>query len=196
MNTSKVCRKCNTEVSKANAYTNRGSVATICKLCTLKDSKSYYAVNKQRILENVKTYQKCNRKLINKRKRTYNNEYMKNRLQTDITFKLKTRLRTRVREVLKSKNIHKSESMNKYIGCTVEYLKQHLESQFQPGMTWDNWGVNGWHIDHIIPASLASTAEELYKLCHYTNLQPLWAHDNRLKSDKIQHNQVVTNYIE
>jgi hypothetical protein len=51
-------------------------------------------------------------------------------------------------------------------------------------MTFDNHGVNGWHIDHIIPLS-AKTEEEIIKLCHYTNLQPLWAEENRAKSNKI-----------
>jgi hypothetical protein len=57
------------------------------------------------------------------------------------------------------------------------------EEKFTEGMSWDN--KNEWHIDHIIPLSSAQTEEELYKLCHYTNLQPLWAEDNLRKSNKI-----------
>ena len=56
-------------------------------------------------------------------------------------------------------------------------------------MNWDNHGE--WHIDHIIPLSSANTEEELIKLCHYTNLQPLWAEDNLSKSDKIIEQQTL-----
>ena len=70
-----------------------------------------------------------------------------------------------------------------YIGCSLEELKLHLEKQFKPGMTWENHGE--WHIDHIIPLASAKTEEDLYKLNHYTNLQPLWAIDNLKKSNKI-----------
>ena len=51
-------------------------------------------------------------------------------------------------------------------------------------MTWENHGHGGWHIDHIIPLDSALSEEELYKLCHYTNLQPLWAKDNIRKGNK------------
>jgi len=52
-------------------------------------------------------------------------------------------------------------------------------------MSWENYGRNGWHVDHIIPLSSAKTEEEIYKLCHYTNLQPLWEVDNIKKGNKI-----------
>ena len=71
------------------------------------------------------------------------------------------------------------------IGCSKEFLKEHLEKQFTDGMTWENYGFYGWHIDHIIPLSSGKNEDEIYKLCHYTNLQPLWWFDNLSKGSKI-----------
>jgi hypothetical protein len=69
------------------------------------------------------------------------------------------------------------------VGCTQEFLKEYIENKFVDGMTWENQGE--WHIDHRIPLSSANSEDEIYKLCHYTNLQPLWGEDNRIKSNKI-----------
>jgi len=69
------------------------------------------------------------------------------------------------------------------LGCTPQELKEHLEKQFVEGMTWENRGE--WHIDHIIPLSSAKNEDEVYRLCHFTNLQPLWALDNLKKSNKL-----------
>ena len=86
-------------------------------------------------------------------------------------------------EFLKVKNIRKKNKTFEIVGCTPEFLKEHLEKQFVDGMTWENRGE--WHIDHKIPLSSAKTEEELYKLCHYANLQPLWAEENLKKGNKI-----------
>jgi hypothetical protein len=82
-------------------------------------------------------------------------------------------------------NITKKNKTFDIVGCTPEFLKEHIEKQFKEGMSWDNYGFYGWHIDHIIPLSSAKTDEELYKLCHYSNLQPLWANENLSKGSKI-----------
>jgi hypothetical protein len=81
-----------------------------------------------------------------------------------------------------TKNKHRD-----YMGCSISYYKDYLESKFQEGMTWKNYGVNGWHIDHIIPCSAfdLTDPEEVKKCFHYTNTQPLWAKDNRKKSNTI-----------
>ena len=71
------------------------------------------------------------------------------------------------------------------LGCTPLQLKEHLESKFTGNMTWENYGFYGWHIDHIIPLSSAKDEDGLKKLCHYTNLQPLWCKDNLSKGSKI-----------
>lgn len=69
------------------------------------------------------------------------------------------------------------------LGCDYQTAFKHIESRFKQGMSWDNFGE--WHIDHIIPLASAKTEIELIELCHYTNLQPLWAEENRSKGDKI-----------
>jgi hypothetical protein len=92
--------------------------------------------------------------------------------------------RARTRLFLNSKNIKKKNNTFEIVGCSPEFLKEYLEKQFTEGMNWDLFGKH-IHIDHIIPLSFAKTEEEAYKLCHYTNLQPLWAEDNLKKSNKI-----------
>jgi hypothetical protein len=71
------------------------------------------------------------------------------------------------------------------IGCSPAELKLHIESNFVDGMSWDNYGFRGWHIDHIVPLSSAKTKDEAVSLNHYTNLQPLWGVDNMKKGKKI-----------
>lgn len=101
-----------------------------------------------------------------------------------IEYKLKHRLRCRLWQALK--NNHKIGSAVKDLGCSIEYLKEYLELQFEDGMSWNNYGRNGWEIDHIQPLSVfdLTNPEELKKACHYTNLQPLWKIDNIIKSNK------------
>ena len=71
----------------------------------------------------------------------------------------------------------------KDLGCTIKELKIYLESKFQPGMTWENHGRFGWHIDHEVPLSSfdLTDREQFLKACHYTNLQPLWWNENLSK---------------
>ena len=85
--------------------------------------------------------------------------------------------------MLALKGAVKAGSSVQDLGCTVEELKAHIESQFKDGMTWSNHGVDGWHIDHIVPlASFDLTnRDQFLKAVNYTNLQPLWAFDNLSK---------------
>ena len=75
----------------------------------------------------------------------------------------------------------KSKRTQEIVGCTFEELKIYIENQFTEGMSWDNYGIDGWHVDHIKPLAVANSQEEIISLNHYTNLQPLWALDNLKK---------------
>ncbi len=107
------------------------------------------------------------------------------RYKNDPVYRMKANARSRVLNVLRSKGMHKVKSTQAMLGCTSLFLKEHIENQFLPGMSWDNMSYSGWHIDHIIPISLAKTHEEIISLSHYTNLRPLWAKDNFKKSNKV-----------
>ena len=133
--------------------------------------KEYYQNNK----EKFKRYRENNKEKINERMR----KYKKDRKKTDPLFKLTCNLKTRTSLAFKNKNWIKNGGSEQLLGIDYERCKLHLERQFTNGMSWDNYG--DWHIDHIIPLSSATTEVELRKLCHYTNLQPLWAYDNMSK---------------
>jgi hypothetical protein len=147
-------------------------------------NKIYYHTNKEIVLKKQKKYQKNNKEKINNQ----SNIYAYNRKKTDPLFKLKCNLRIRICNAIKNKNYIKSKSTLEMLGCDLHTVKAHLEKQFTKGMTWANHGE--WHIDHIIPYASAKTEDELIKLFHYTNLQPLWAADNIIKSDKIIEKQL------
>ena len=100
-------------------------------------------------------------------------------------------IRASVSRILKNNTKHGHTI--ELLGCSVEYLRHHLENQFTEGMAWDNYGRSGWHIDHIIPLSYfdMSDPEQQRRAWHYTNLRPMWAGDNIRKSNKIIEVQLI-----
>jgi hypothetical protein len=156
--------------------------------------KSYYKENKQKIDNRQKDYDNNNKDKISERKNKQKYKYTRNpNYHNTLKARLSRSLRSRVRGVLRNKK--RPCSAVKDLGCTIEELKQHLESKFQEGMSWDNWGTHGWHIDHIVPLSSfdLTDRDQFVKACHYTNLQPLWAKDNLSKGSKvaIEYNNMV-----
>jgi len=146
--------------------------------------KTWYEKNKEEYLKKCSEYGKLNRDRDRDRERV--RKY--NSYQKDAKFKIESNLRSRITQALIKQDTTKKETFLKLVGCDMETLKNHLESKFLDGMTWENKGRHGWHIDHIIPVSgLDLTIEEnIVKICHYTNLQPLWASDNIKKGNKIK----------
>jgi hypothetical protein len=191
------CRECNTKKQllyrkkhestyKIYLSKNKEKISEYLKIYNkknkeeiIKKRKTYYKENKDKILSVNKEYHKKNVNKIRVRKKNYT----KQKRSSDIMFKLKETVRKRILNFIKTKNIKKNFKTFEIIGCTPEFLIKHLEQQFSFGMSWEN--KSEWHIDHIIPLSSAKNENELYKLCHYTNLQPLWAKENIKKSNKI-----------
>lgn len=140
--------------------------------------EKYKKENPDKVKESNRKHKSKNRKAINK--------YYREKTKTDPLFKLKKNLRNRVRFVILNKKGKKTE---KILGTSFEEVKTHIESTFTDGMSWENYGAckdsncnEVWHIDHKIPLASATTEDELLKLCHYTNLQALWAIDNLTKN--------------
>ena len=212
----KKCSKCNiekelTEFSKAKA--NKDGLRGNCKSCVKECKKEYYQANKERIKEQIKEYYQANKE----RKKEYNKEhyhankeqikechkkyyqdnkekinkktleYQKVKRLKDPLYKMKGNLRTRTSIAFRNKGYNKNSKTQEMLGVNWEVCKANIERQFTKGMSWENQG--DWHIDHIIPLSSANTEQELKKLCHYSNLQPLWAVDNLMKSAKINGQQ-------
>lgn len=116
------------------------------------------------------------------------------RKATDVQYKLKKICKDRLRNAIKrlkiklNIDIQKCAKTHELLGCSIDELKKHIESQWQKNMTWNNhgFGNENWHIDHIKPcSSFDLTKPDQQKACfHYTNLQPLWQIDNLSKGDK------------
>ncbi len=195
----KICSKCleEKEIDLFNkAKTGKYGVRGDCKLCQKKDN-DIYAVN-NRILINEKSRLKYDKNYhLEYRKNNIEKRriYINNRLKNDFIFKLSSNLKNLIRITFKRNNINKNYKSNIILGCSIEDFKKHLESKFESWMTWDNYGNWGgipnelntaWDIDHIIPTSTAKSEDELIKLNHYTNLQPLCSYTNRfIKKNKI-----------
>lgn len=138
----------------------------------------YYEENKEYVIQKQKEYCKNPevRKIINKRRRE--------KIANNPQFAIACRARNRVLKALKRVGAVKSQKTMELLGCSFEFLKEHLESQFKEGMSWEN--RSSFHIDHIRPlASFDLTDPEQLKVaCHWTNLQPLPPLENIRKSDK------------
>jgi hypothetical protein len=209
----KICSKCKIEKEVCNFYILNKTTLKYrpkCKKCMLEELKIYQENNKELILKRGKNYRENNKEIIklkiieyyksnpekcNERKKyseeyrkknlKYYNDYHKNRIKNDVNFRLIKILRSGLNRIIHNNNLTKTNKTTEFLGCNVLELKNHLEFQFKEGMSWNNHGLFGWHIDHIKPLSSAKTEKELYILCHYTNLQPLWAKDNLSKGNKI-----------
>jgi len=139
---------------------------------------------KQRIWRRTKMKSSTKEKILKNQR-----EWDRKQKATNPAYKIKYNIKSRLGLLLKKQKITKRERTVDYIGCSFEEFKNHLEKQFQPGMSWEN--RTEWHIDHIIPVNYFvknfdfSDINVQKKCWHYTNLRPLWKFDNLSKGTKI-----------
>ena len=179
----------------------------MCKICRKKErednrdkiidtKKKYYLKNREEVLKRAKEYKERNKENILQKAKKYreeNKEKVKiskknsttKRFKSDGMFRMVNQLRKYVKRYFNQ--TEKSKKTYEIVGCYPIDLRKYIENKFESWMSWDNYGYGEgkWVIDHIIPLSSAKTKEELYSLCHYSNLQPLSWRDNMIKSDKV-----------
>jgi hypothetical protein len=154
----------------------------------LDKSKKFYYDNKDSKIEYQMNYWLKNKDNI----RIRNSNYVKQRRKNDITYKLSCNIKTSIYNSIKCLGYKKESKTFDILGCSFEEFKLYMESKFETWMSWDNHGLYngelnyGWDIDHITPISSAASQQEILKLNHYTNLQPLCSYTNRyIKKDNL-----------
>lgn len=164
-------------LAKAREYRERNRDAMKAR------AAAYRAANRDALNARQIQRQKDNREAFN----AYQLRYRLNRYKTDPLYALQMTCRRRILCAMQKGGYKKSTKTEALLGCSFEEFKAFLEAKFLPGMTWENRGKFGWHIDHIIPLSSAVDHDEMERLCHFTNMQPLWARDNHSKGAKLPH---------
>jgi hypothetical protein len=144
--------------------------------------ENYRKENKEKIKSKNDIYRENNKNIIKIKHR----EIIRNRRKTDNLYRLKESISKNIRMSFKRANHLKKGNTLNILGCSFVEFKTYLESLWEPWMNWDNYGkykkgeLNyGWDIDHYVPIKTAKTVEDVIKLNHYTNLQPLCSYYNR-----------------
>ena len=190
-----VCKLCIKEYNKYYRENNKEKVKQLKrewdennKEKIRETAKKYYADNKEKVNDNIKQWRKDNPERYKKATK----ERYKRRMETDPLYKFKRNVRAAIYKPLKRNGFKKNSKSHDILGCSYEEFKIHIESLWEDWMNWDNYATfdgsekSGWDIDHIIPISEGTTKEEILKLNHYTNLQPLCSYYNRyIKLDNI-----------
>lgn len=209
MTKEKTCAKCCSSYLLSEYHSDKGKkdgLSSSCKKCKKAYRASYYAKNSERLkaesmswfeankerraessrqyyLENI-DYFRASRKsrywLDPKGNTRKSSDYHLSRIKSDPLYRFQARCRTRVYQALVQTGYRKTSRAYFLIGCSKPDLAGMISAKFEPGMTWDNYGE--WHIDHKIPISSAGSQVETELLCHYLNMQPMWAGANIAKS--------------
>lgn len=188
---SKICNKCNEQKLFSEFHKHpecKYGRKAKCKNCLKKRDSDY------RLTEAY--FQSQLRYKSSKKWRDSFQKWKKKKRKEDPLFALNELISSIVKFALNKNKLKKTKRSKEILGCDIDFFKKYLESKFEPWMNWENRGLYngkenyGWDIDHIIPISQAKTIEEVYKLSHYTNLQPLCSRINRdVKRDKLDFNK-------
>ena len=184
-----LCFDCKRKREKEWYYANRGK-AVAKSVRWAKDNKKKHAARQKRYddahteekRERARIYYVKNKEEINRK----TSEYRRKREKDDPVFKVRLRLSSRIHRAIKRGS--KSSNTMSLLGCSLEELKGHLESKFQCGMTWGNYGYYGWHVDHVVPCAFfdLSDPKQQQECFHFSNLQPLWRVENMRKSSSLK----------
>ena len=195
----KLCSVCRV-LKSLGAFTRvpdkRSGFTSACNLCRNRRQRTALTHTKRKERNARETERRASdpayRELVYQRTRRWKREnrpaLMRERLKSDPTFRLNRNMSNQIRSGLKG------NKAGRPWGGTVPYdlatLRAHLEAQFQPGMTWDNYGKGGWHVDHIIPKSVFNYTKpgdiDYIRCWALDNLQPLWEADNCSKGAKLE----------
>lgn len=212
----KYCPKCKQILPLDDFHMSSNSVdgrSYSCKVCWNLRGREFHGKNKERVNAKHREYYNKNATEIIERQKAYQDArkeqtakkshqwYVNNKERVQANAKRLAEIRpdVRVRRALRARIVHalqdnyKSAKTMELIGCDIDFLRSHLESQFLEGMTWNNYGVKTrswedtwWVVDHIRPcATFDMSNPDDQKICfHWTNLQPMWWRENIVKGDK------------
>lgn len=187
---SKSCSyKCSLELRRP-VLTTESVIEKYKELKTVKDTARYFIIQDTTISNilkenNIPLYagQRKDPEVVRKQRVNKVMNYRRRRLLRDPLYKCKLRIRSLIGQVFIKMNYTKKSICTEILGTDWKGFQSHIQSKFKEGMTWENYGE--WEYDHIIPISIAKDEGEVIKLNHYTNFQPLWKEENKLKSNKI-----------
>lgn len=193
-----ICNSCENKMQKE--WRNPLSEERLLEL--KKYQKEWVQNNRDKTQNNFNKWRKNNIEIANERNRIFSRKHkqenatrINDKRAKDPIFKLGMNIRCLIRNSFNRVNnttSRKAKRTEEILGCSVESFMSYIQSKFTDGMTFENHGRYGWHIDHIKPLATSKNEEDIYKLNHYSNLQPLWAIDNLKKGSKIQANNTVT----
>lgn len=198
----KICITCKQEKENYEFHKNpygKDGLRNECKYCISIKQKNYHILNKEKnnlksnnyyientseVLRKSKVYRDLNKTIISRK------AYIKRKMNKLHNFSCS--LRSLISSSFKNKNFKKGIKSKEILGCTLQEFRNYIESKFESWMNWNNYGgINiktkntNWDLDHIIPLDSAKTQDDIIKLNHYTNFQPLCSYTNRyIKKNK------------
>ena len=171
----KKCSKCNIEKELDQYYKKKRNgyegLYSNCKTCFIETTKAWAKKNPDKV-------------------KKYNKDKEAKRYQSRRDCP-KRKVRQLLANSIRNRGYSKTSKTFEILGCDYDTFVKHIERQFKGGMNWSNYGLRGWHYDHLMPISSAASNEDIIRLNHYTNIRPLWATENLIKSDKIIEHQTI-----